>query len=127
MIDESEKAMALIEKMEAQLPILVYATPQLLETMERQEEKYSKNQIFSIKSVHYAGDMGGITCTFSPDKETVYSVSITHLRIPENHILAEEIKAYQRQRVRQLAIKEGKLGRAKRLAKKSRTKKGFSI
>ncbi|MBD2576955.1 hypothetical protein [Oscillatoria sp. FACHB-1406] len=125
MIDNYEQAIALLEKMEARLPIPVRATPELLEHLENQGEKYPKSQEFLIDNVHYIGDMGGIICGIDPGNDRAYSISITHLRFSNECDLAEEIRAYQRKRVRKLAIEQGKLGRAKRLAKRSEKKKGF--
>ncbi|MCU0534751.1 MAG: hypothetical protein MUD14_12730 [Hydrococcus sp. Prado102] len=127
MIDDYEKAIALTEKMEAQLPISVYATPQLLKTMEEKGEKCDRDRLFTIEKVHYSGDMGGITCALTPDSKSdmVFAVSLTHLRIPDDHPLASEIQSYQKKRTLRLAIADGKMGRAKRLAKQDRKKKGF--
>lgn len=128
MIDNYEEAIALTQKMEAQLPIWVHPTPQLLKTIEEKGEKrYKTTDLFEIDSLFYAGDMGGITCTFKADPEgkVAISASLTHLRIPKDHPLALEIEAYQKRRVFRLALADAKKGKARRLAMKNRPKKGF--
>lgn len=57
----------------------------------------------------YAGDEGGIMCdvTLSEDAEEAIIVSITHLRVPTRHPLAKEIREYQQERTRRLALSRG--------------------
>jgi hypothetical protein len=69
----------------------------------------SRGQEFEIKRVFYFGDEGGIMCDVTPTKDAreAVVVSLTHLLIPAQHSLAQEIRAYQRERVRRIAQSGG--------------------
>jgi hypothetical protein len=127
MIDNYEQAIALIDKMKASLPILIKITPEAKQKLGKQASNLSKDHIFTIDGVYYTGDEGGIICSIQVDPEgkEKHFVSLTHLRIQDDHPLAEEIKNYQRQRVERIAIQDGKMGKARRLAKQAKKKKGF--
>jgi hypothetical protein len=127
MIDNYEQAIALVEKMKASLPIPIKVTPESMQRMGKEGDKFSRDHIFMVESVLYAGDEGGIMCMLKTDidDKSMYGLSLTHLRIQEDHPLAEEIKSYQRKRVARIAIQDGKIGKARRLANKSKKKKGF--
>ena len=127
MIDNYEQAIALLEKMKASLPIPIKVTPESMQRMGKEGDKFSRDHIFMVESVLYAGDEGGIMCMLKTDidDKAMYGLSLTHLRIQEDHPLAEEIKSYQRKRVARIAIQDGKIGKARRLANKSKRKKGF--
>lgn len=126
MIDNYKQAIALVEKMEACLPIPIRGTPELIEMLQEQGKMFLKNHIFEIEKVLYGGDEGGIFCSLKEDKDQGSAiVSLTHLRIADDHPLAREIKDYQHKRCMQLAMADGKMGKAKRLAKKTKPKKGF--
>jgi hypothetical protein len=66
------------------------------------------DRTFEITSVHYSGDMGGIMCALDANSadEEVFVASITHLKIDPAHPLSQEIQAYQRKRIRRLAIQD---------------------
>ncbi len=127
MIDNYEQAIALVEKMKANLPIPIQVTPEAMQRMRQEGDNFSRDHIFMVESVLYAGDEGGIMCMLQTDikDKTVYGLSLTHLRIQDAHPLAEEIKSYQRKRVARLAIQDGKMGKARRLVKQVKKKKGF--
>ncbi len=127
MIDNYEQAIALLDKMKVSLPILIKITPEAKQKLGKQASNLSKDHIFTVDSVFYTGDEGGILCSIQIDQEgkEVHLVSLTHLRIQDNHPLAEEIKDYQRKRVARLALQDGKTGKARRLAKQAKKKKGF--
>lgn len=126
MIDNYEEAIALMDKMKACLPIPIRGTPEMMEMLQKQGQNFQKNYIFEIETVLYAGDEGGILCALKEDKEQGSAiVSLTHLRIADDHPLAREIKDYQNKRCMRLAIANGRIGKAKRIAKKTKPKKGF--
>lgn len=127
MIDNYEQAIALVEKMKASLPIPIKVTPESVQRMGKEGDKFSRDHIFMVESILYTGDDGGIMCMLKSgiDDKEVYGFSLTHLRIQEDHPLAEEIKSYQRKRVARLAIQDGKMGKARRLMKQAKKKKGF--
>lgn len=105
MIDDYPKAMALVHKMEEQLPIPVQATEELIRSTRRQGKAlFRRGQPLEIKSVLYGGDEGGIMCALSPPSDSVAVVcSLTHLIVEPGHSLAAEIHAYQEERSRKLS------------------------
>lgn len=127
MIDDYSKALALMEKMNLLLPFKVYPTKRLLEMLEDRGSNLKANQEIEVIDLLYHEDAGGIVCcleSLPEDKEAIV-ISLTHLTIPDENPLAREIRAYQKKRTIRLAMQERKFGRAKRLAKKSRKKRGF--
>jgi hypothetical protein len=105
MIDDYAKAMELMRKMEDQLPIPARPTGAFVRTMREQGVKIPRGQELQIKRVFYMGDEGGICCdvTLEGAKEAVV-VSITHLRAHPRHPLAKEIREYQTERTRRIAL-----------------------
>jgi hypothetical protein len=67
--------------------------------------KASSERALSIKHVFSAGDEAGIVCEVTPTRNpmTVVLVSLTHLRVAEDHPLAAPIVGYPLERVRRLA------------------------
>ena len=126
-IDNPQEVKSLIKKMEAILPIPVRGTPELLKTLANQGDKYKPDHEFLIEKILYAGDEGGISCVLklAPTAKSLVCASLTHLRIANNHPLADEIQTYQKKRAMCVALEDGKKGKAKRLAQQSRPKKGF--
>jgi hypothetical protein len=131
-IDDYAQAIELTEKLKASLPLQVRPTQQMAKGMKAQGKALDPNREYTVDSVLYSGDMGGITCTLKgdPDGKEVFAVSITHLRVDPKHPLAVELKAYQSRRTRGLAIQdrggftEMLPGRSTHTQKK-RSKKGF--
>jgi len=105
-IDNQKQAKALMKKMEAQLPIPVRATDELVSAMKPHDLKLKRGQELSIKNLFYAGNMGGITCDVTPSgAKSVVLCSLTQVEIDPDHPLGEEIQAYQR--VRKRGISQG--------------------
>lgn len=127
MIDNYKQAKALTEKMKGSLPFTVYPDQGLWEIAKSQGDSLTLNQELTVIEVMYGGDDGGIMCVLEsrPEQKRNYVSSVTHLRIPPQHPLANEIRAYQKKRTVSLAVADGKLGKARRLAKKMSKKKGF--
>lgn len=107
-IDDYTQAMELTEKLKASLPLQVYPTKQMVKGLKAQGKPLDPNRKYTVDSVFYSGDMGGITCALKPDPEAqeVFAVSITQLKIDPEHPLAEELQAYQSRRIRGLAIQD---------------------
>lgn len=105
-VDDYAEALALTEKIEANLPITAHPGKQYLKLMKKRGESISSNQELVIDSVVYAGDEGGICCAIQPKEgdNQVQLVSITHLEVEPNHPLATEIQNYQRKRIRTLML-----------------------
>ena len=128
-IDNYQKAIALVEKMKAHLPIPAYMTSELVRLLQEKEEEavFEAEMEVKIGKLVYSGDDGGILCSleFDCDSKLLPIVSLTHLRIDSEHPLFEEIRAYQNRRVVRLGIANGAPGRARRAAKRNRPSKGF--
>jgi len=105
MIDDYAKAMELMHRMEAHLPIPARPTRALVRLMRDKGIKLGRDQELRIQDVFYFGDEGGISCNVTPsrDAKEVLIASLTHLRIDPQHPLAREIRAYQRERTRGIA------------------------
>jgi hypothetical protein len=105
MIDDYEQAMELLHKMEAQLPIPARPTATMVRALRDQGQRISRDRELSIQGVFYAGDEAGIVCALEllEGTKAALVISVTHLRIDLRHPLAQEIRAYQRERKRQLA------------------------
>jgi hypothetical protein len=108
MIDNPATVAGLIEQLHGSLPLPAFPTKELVRTLRRGGVQASVDRALSIKRVFYAGDEGGIVCDVTPNQtaKEVFVVSLTHLRIAPHHPLAAPILAYQRERVRRLAVAE---------------------
>jgi hypothetical protein len=106
MIDNPGTVARLLEQMEDQLPISAFPTKDVVRILRRRGVKASVDRALSIKRVFYAGDEAGIVCDVTPSRaaKEVLIVSLTHLRIGPLHPLFPAIVAYQRERVRRLAV-----------------------
>ena len=97
-------AKQLLKEIEAHLPLVVYATPELSRSLREQGMKVRADEELQVTAVFDSGEMGGIMCGIeSQDKEEVFVISLTHLRVGAGHPLKERIEAYQKERVRRLA------------------------
>ena len=108
MIDDPRTVASLIERMQHHLLIPAFPTKELVRTLRRRGVKASVDRALTIKRVFYAGDEGGIVCDVTPGQgaKEVFVVSLTHLRVDPDHQLFAAILAYQRERVRRLALAE---------------------
>ena len=108
MIDDYAQASALVDKMNASVPIPARPTRQVVDTLRQKGVSLGHDPKLEIKKVYYMGDEGGICCDVTPtgSKEVVVC-SVTHLRIHPKHPLAGEIRAYQYTRIRRLALEGG--------------------
>jgi hypothetical protein len=124
MIDDYARAMELMKKIEDQLPIPVGLGNPVKRTLREKGLTVSRDQKNEIKRVFYFGDEGGIMCDVTPAKDAKEAVvvSLSHLLIPTQHPLAQEIRAYQRERTRRLA-QSGGSGDSSSLTVRRREKK----
>lgn len=109
-VDDYAEAIALTEKIKANLPITAHPGKQYLKLLKKQGEQVSSNQELVIDSVVYTGDEGGICCGIQPKEgdKHVQLVSITHLEVDPSHPLASEIQNYQRKRTRTLMLQNSR-------------------
>jgi hypothetical protein len=100
MIDDYGKAMKLMEKMKAELPIPVFLKKPAIRAIRNKGTKITSQQMLLIESVIYLGDEGGIGCALGmiDDKKEVFVCSLTHLSLNPRHSLAKEVRTYQRKR-----------------------------
>lgn len=132
-IDDYAQATALTEKLKASLPLQVRPTPQLEKGLKAQGKRIDPNRTYTVESVFYSGDMGGITCALRDDSadDVVLTVSITHLKVDPEHPLAEELRVYQSRRIHALSLQDRGgfaselLGARSITARKKPSKKGF--
>lgn len=105
-IDDHQEAIALTEKLQANLPIKARPTKELVKSLRSQGKSVSPNQEFSVNFVSYSGDLGGIMCAIgdNPEDKEVHVVSITHLKIAPDYPLAAEVQTYQQKRIRGLKL-----------------------
>jgi hypothetical protein len=66
MIDDYAKAIELVRKMEANLPIPARPTGGFTRTMKAQGGKIARDQELPIRRVFYMGDQAGISCDVTP-------------------------------------------------------------
>ena len=105
MIDDPTQVTALMQQMEAHLPIPAQATNALRRTLRESAVKLSPQRRVQIEKVLYLGDAGGLGCglTVPGYADTAVVVSLTHLRLPTTHPLAPDVRAYQIARTKKLA------------------------
>ncbi len=112
MIDNCPQALALVERMNASLPIPARPTRQVADLLRSKGASLGADPRLEIKKVFYGGDEGGIMCDVTPGAESkeVVVCSLTHLRVHPRHPLAGEIRTYQATRTRRLAFSSGRPG-----------------
>jgi hypothetical protein len=97
-------AQELIKEIEAHLPLPVYPTPELAQSLRQKGVAARIDEALQVTSVFDSGDMGGIMCAVeSKNKKDVFMISLTHLRIEPGHPLKARIETYQKARVRKLS------------------------
>ena len=104
MIDDIEKSMALVEGMQAALPMRAFATEGVRRAL-RQNVKRDFPHECSVTEIRYMGDEGGIACHLDfgfSDTQNMQIVSITHLKFDRRYPLAREIEAYCKHRIKRL-------------------------
>ena len=98
------KTQELINEIESHLPLPVYPTPELAQSLKQKGLAARIDEALQVTSVHDSGDIGGIMCAVeSKNKKDVFMISLTHLRIEPGHPLKSRIEAYQKARVRKLS------------------------
>ena len=104
-VDNVDEAMELVEKMEKRLPIIVRPNSALVKLLRRQGINVDRYKPLEIHSVLYMGNEAGISCDITPKgrEKTPVICSLTQLEVMGNDALAEEMKAYQQERIKKLA------------------------
>ena len=104
-VDNVDEALKLIEKMKKHLPIIVRPNSALVKSLRRQGINVDCYKPLEIHSVLYMGNEAGIACDITPKgRETTPVIcSLTQLEVMGNDALANEMKAYQQERLKNLA------------------------
>lgn len=104
-VDNVDEAKKLIKKMEERLPLIVRPNSALVKMLRRQGIYVDRYKPLEIHSVLYMGNEAGIACDITPKgrEDTPVICSLTQLEVMGTDALAEEMKAYQRQRLKNLA------------------------
>jgi hypothetical protein len=105
MIDDPTQDTALMQKMEAHLPMPAQATNALVRPLRASGVNIASKRRMQIETVVSLGAEGGIGCGLKVpgQADTAVVVSLTHLRLPSTHPLAPDVRAYQSGRTRKLA------------------------
>lgn len=130
MIDNQQEVQELIALLEQHLPLRVFPTEPLVESIRHRGGDLTIHDPVEVESVLYLGDEGGIACAIEiDDGKSVVMASITHLRIDRNHLLAGRIQAYQARRVERIEATERRgssAPRSRRPTQRKRKKTGAS-
>ena len=104
-VDNVDEAMKLIEKMKKHLPLIVRPNSALVKMLRRQGIFVDRYKPLEIHSILYMGNEAGIACDITPKgrEDTPVICSLTQLDVMGTDALAEEMKAYQRERLKNLA------------------------
>ena len=103
-IDNPIQVETLLEKMAKHLPIRAEIQHRTANSLRESGVSIPPYRQVSIHKTFYHGDEGGIVCAISPpEDEKAVVISLTHLKIPYNHPLEKEIRAYQKARIKKLA------------------------
>ena len=112
MIDNMEKTVTLVEKMQAALPIGAEITARTQKHLHENSPDLAFPRRCLITSIFYTGDEGGVLCKLDfgvPDTKKVHFVSITHLTFDRKTPLSREIRVYQKHRIKRLRKLDGRL------------------
>ena len=104
MIDDMKKTMALIEELEASLPLAAGAIKELRAKMHKDVGRDFPREC-SVIEVRYLGDEAGILCHLdfgSSDTQNSFHVSITHIKFNPTDPLTRKIDAYSKHRIKRL-------------------------
>ncbi len=104
-LDNVDQAMELVGKMEKSLPLFVYPNSALVRFLRKRGVRADRYQKLEIRNVFYLGNEGGISCDITPKGHEHESIicSLTQLKVIGTDALAEEMKAYQQERIKKLA------------------------
>jgi hypothetical protein len=102
MIDSPGQAMRLLSRLDAALPMFAGLSPELAALVKERSPELEVPDQARITRVDYAGNEGGIMCSLDLGGEARFVVSITHLKFDPRHVLAREIAAYKKHRIKRI-------------------------
>ncbi len=115
MIDDIDKSMALVGRMQAALPMRAFTSMELRRTLQEESKRVFPHEC-SVTEIRYMGDEGGIACHLDfgfSDTKNVHVVSITHLKFDRKNPLAREIESYRKHRIKRLKKLHGGMSAAR--------------
>ncbi|MBV9782997.1 MAG: hypothetical protein JO264_04180 [Acidisphaera sp.] len=108
-IDDPDQVGRLIEELSDHLPFAAGVTPQLAEMIRRRAPGTPIPRHCQVTWVHYGGDEAGIVCKLdlteqggAEDRGRQFYAPITQLLIRRGTLLARDIAAYQKHRLKRL-------------------------
>lgn len=103
-MDDVDEAMKLIERMKKHLPITVRPTSALVKMLRKQNVNVDRYKPLEIRDAFYMGNEAGIACDITPKGRIKNAVicSLTQLEVMGTDALADEMRAYQQERIRKL-------------------------
>lgn len=103
-VDDPHRVKALMDEMQARLPITVRPTLALVKLAKKQGLGIQRNKSLRIRRVFYLGDEGGIMCDITPGENSKAALvcSLTHLEVVGDDTLARDMRSYQQERSRKL-------------------------
>ena len=105
MIDDIEKAEALMQGMRSALPMRAGVGTEVFQALRQESSEATISHQCDVIDVRYAGDEGGILCDLDfgvHESKTVHIVSITHLAFDRRNPLWREIERYKKRRIKRL-------------------------
>lgn len=98
-IDDPRRVNALMEAMQARLPISVRPAVALVKLAKKQGLGIYRNDNLIIRRVFYMGDEGGIMCDITPadNSKAALVCSLTHLEVVGDDALSKEMRSYQQE------------------------------
>jgi len=104
-IDNVAEAQRLVEKMNANLPIIVRPNTALVKILRKKGINADRYKPLEIHNAIYMGNEGGISCDVTPkgQEKVAFICSLTQLEVMGDDDLAQEMKAYQQKRLKSLA------------------------
>jgi len=97
----------LIDEIKSHLPIPAYASRDLSNFLLKNGKNITPETELMITEVIESGDDGGIVCLLDVIGQESFVISITLLRIKQDHALCDKISAYQKQRIRSIFRSKG--------------------
>jgi hypothetical protein len=104
MIDDPDETERLLAKLDTVLPAPARMTPELAATLQARDPEHEMSHSCTITWISGAGHEGGIVwwLGFAHESKRFAFASITHLGFHANLLLARDIAAHQRHRVKRL-------------------------
>jgi hypothetical protein len=114
MIDNYQKANALVLEMQKAVPFDVCPSKQLVNILKEKIPHFNTNTKIKVIDINYADDEGGILCSsYIGTTNEVFVVSLTHLTLDTKSPFYKAAKIYQENRIKKLFLKNIGFGNLK--------------